>query len=678
MTFIIGITGGTGAGKSSALKALQAIGAKTLDCDAIYHELLADNAEMSAEIEAGFDNIITDGKIDRRKLGDLVWRDPALLRKLNTITHKYMDIEIDRRINALVSSGMEIIAIDAIALIESGQNKKCDAVVGIIAPLEKRLSRVMTRDNLTREQALLRINAQQPESFYRKNCDFVLENPYDTQETFNAKCESFFKELRDGMMANRTDIRTKIDAWFDKNADDMINDLGKLIEINSVRSKAEEGAPYGADSRAVLALAQTMLEERGFDVNVFEDMMITAVFGPAPPLIGILAHLDIVAVGEGWDTDPLKATIKDGKIYGRGVLDNKGPSVAAMYALYCARDLFPQLDNGVQLILGSGEETGFDDVTQYLKKNSPPPNVFTPDAEYPVVNIEKGRFMPVFGAKWEKDLSLPRIVSISGGKTPNVVPNYAEAVIQGFSTEEIETSCREFSDKTGVKLTAKTAVDSLLITAEGTAAHASLPERGNNAQTALIEMLAALPFAKSKGFEYICKLNRLFPHGDYRGTALGIDMEDEKTGRITVNFGVLRFSEYEFSGNFDSRTPACADTVDLLGKTKASLNREGVDITYHEITGCHHTPEETVFVQKLLNIYEEYTGQPGKCTSMGGLTYVHDIPGGVAFGCAMPGDDNKVHGANEFIDKNQFITSAKMFTQAIIDMCATAGQDRNE
>ena len=473
-------------------------------------------------------------------------------------------------------------------------------------------------------------------------------------------------------MSNRQEIRTKIDNWFDKHSDEMIKDLGKLVEINSVRSKSEEGAPYGVESRAVLKLAQTMLEERGFEVSVFEDMMITADLGPAPPLMGILAHLDIVDVGDGWDTDPLKVTLKDGKLFGRGVVDNKGPSIAAMYAMYCVRELYPDLSHGVQVILGSGEETGFDDVTQYLKKNTPPPNVFTPDAEYPLVNIEKGRFMPVFEAKWEKETDLPRIISITGGKTPNIVPNHSEAVIEGISIEDAQKFCIEYSEKTGVTLTVKSSDNKLTITAEGTAAHASMPTRGNNAQTALIEMLAKMPFAKSKGFENLCALNRLFPHGDHHGAALGIDMSDEKTGEITVNFGVLRFSELEFSGNFDSRTPSCADDVDLLEMTRKALKREGMEITYHDIKGCHHTPEETPFVQKLLRLYEEYTGKPGNCTSMGGLTYVHDIQGGVAFGVVMPGDDNKAHGANEFILLEQLILSAKMFTQAIIDMCADA------
>jgi len=470
-------------------------------------------------------------------------------------------------------------------------------------------------------------------------------------------------------MSNRAELRKKIDDWFDANSDDMICDLGKFIEINSVRSKSLEGAPYGAESRAVLTLAQKMFEERGFDVSVFEDMIITVEHGPTPPLMGILAHLDIVDVGDGWDSDPLTLTEKDGNLYGRGVIDNKGPSVAAMYALYCARELFPQFKHGVQVILGSGEETGFDDVAQYLKKNSTPPNVFTPDAEYPVVNIEKGRFMPVFSAKWDKESELPRIVSVTGGKTPNIVPNYSEAVIEGFSVDDVEPFCREFSEKTRVSISAMETEGRITITAEGKAAHASKPHLGNNAQTALISMLAAMPFRKSRSFDNLCALNRLFPHGDNHGAAIGIEMSDEKTGKITVNFGVLRFSELEFSGTFDSRTPSCADDVDLVGMTKEALGREGFEVTFHEIKGCHHTPEETPFVQKLLHLYEEYTGNPGKCSSMGGLTYVHDIPGGVAFGVAMPGDDNKAHGANEYINKEQLITSAKMFTQAIIDMC---------
>jgi len=191
--YIIGITGGTGAGKTSAVKALQALGAQALDCDEIYHELLLSNAGMKTELNEQFADVSTDGEIDRRKLGEIVWNNPDSLQKLNNITHKYMNCEIDKRISSLLSQGVAVTAIDAIALIESGQNKKCDIVIGVVAPKEKRISRIMQRDNLTKERAIMRINAQQQESFYRENCNHVLVNLYDTASEFEDKCIEFFK-----------------------------------------------------------------------------------------------------------------------------------------------------------------------------------------------------------------------------------------------------------------------------------------------------------------------------------------------------------------------------------------------------------------------------------------------------------------------------------------------------
>jgi len=193
--YIVGITGGSGAGKASAAKVLLTFGAETLDCDSIYHDLLSNNAEMTAEIEAHFNNISTDGKIDRHKLGELVLNNPESLQKLNSITHKYVNDEIEKSIAAYRSKGVKIAVIDAIALIESGQGKKCDLIIGILAPYKKRVSRIKKRDNLTQEYAQMRINAQQPESFYRDNCDYILENIYDTQAKFEEKCIEFFRYI---------------------------------------------------------------------------------------------------------------------------------------------------------------------------------------------------------------------------------------------------------------------------------------------------------------------------------------------------------------------------------------------------------------------------------------------------------------------------------------------------
>jgi len=193
--YIIGITGGTGAGKTSAVKSLQALGALALDCDKIYHELLLNNSDLKDDIESHFKGVTTDGTIDRQKLGAIVWENPGSLRELNAITHKYISAEIQRRISEFKAQDGKIVAIDAIALIESGQNEICDVVIGVTAPQEKRIQRIMERDNITQERALMRVNAQQTESFYRDNCDHILENVYDTQGEFEEKCLRFFIEL---------------------------------------------------------------------------------------------------------------------------------------------------------------------------------------------------------------------------------------------------------------------------------------------------------------------------------------------------------------------------------------------------------------------------------------------------------------------------------------------------
>ena len=192
---IIGITGGTGAGKSTAVKALQSLGAEALDCDSIYHELLSENSDLISEISQQFDAVMSDGKVDRRKLSEIVWNDTESLKKLNSITHKYVSEEIERRISSFEKLEVKTVAIDAIALIESGQGKRCEVVIGVVAPQEQRVARIMNRDNISREHALKRINAQQQEIFYRENCDYILENDYGTEAEFENACSGFFKDI---------------------------------------------------------------------------------------------------------------------------------------------------------------------------------------------------------------------------------------------------------------------------------------------------------------------------------------------------------------------------------------------------------------------------------------------------------------------------------------------------
>ena len=193
--FIIGITGGSGAGKTSALMALRSLGALVLDCDAIYHELLAGNAELKSELAERFEGVLKNGTIDRKLLGQIVFSDPSALLDLNAITHGYVGGELKRRLAEWESSGGNVAAIDAIALIDSGRAESCDVVVGVTAPAETRITRIMRRDGITREQAELRINAQKPDSFFRENCDFMLEGIYDSPDEFEEVCKEFFTRL---------------------------------------------------------------------------------------------------------------------------------------------------------------------------------------------------------------------------------------------------------------------------------------------------------------------------------------------------------------------------------------------------------------------------------------------------------------------------------------------------
>lgn len=199
---VLGVTGGTGAGKTSALRAIQALGGTVIDCDAVYHALVEEDEELRRAISGAFPGAFRfDGKLDRKKLGQEVFSRKERLEQLNAIVYRFMEPELRRRLS---QGGTELYAIDAINLVESGLDHLCDRTVAVTAPTELRVRRIMARDGITEQYARLRISAQKPDEFYRAKCDETLNNSADSAAAFQAQAQEFFARLIETIQEEKT------------------------------------------------------------------------------------------------------------------------------------------------------------------------------------------------------------------------------------------------------------------------------------------------------------------------------------------------------------------------------------------------------------------------------------------------------------------------------------------
>lgn len=464
-------------------------------------------------------------------------------------------------------------------------------------------------------------------------------------------------------------MNEKIDAYFEREKENLLSDLGSLIRIPSVRGEASEVAPFGEEPKKALEKMLSIAKNYGFSVKNIDGYAGEISFNGEDARLAMLGHLDVVPEGDGWTFPPYEMTEKDGKIYGRGTSDDKGPVIAALYAMKCVRELGVKLAGDVRLIVGTSEETGGNDIEYYSEHRGMPPMVFTPDSTFPVTNVERGHFSKHFTLDIDPDASSGgKVVSFNGGFVINAVPNKAKAVLSGFSYESVSALSKSVHGETGVELSLTEENGKIEVLAVGSGAHASTPELGNNPITVLVKLISMLD-SDSATVKPFKALSAFFPHGKTRGEGLGVAMKDEVSGELTMTLDILNFDGAHFDGAFDSRVPLCANEENLAFKVRDELLKAGFALDSTFITPIHYVDENSEFIKKLLEAYEEVSGRKGYCEAIGGGTYVHDIEGGVAFGAIMPDVDTNMHGADEFMPIDDLITAAKIFAKAIISIC---------
>ena len=463
----------------------------------------------------------------------------------------------------------------------------------------------------------------------------------------------------------------QINAYFDDPArrQQLVEAISRLVRIRSVREEAQPGMPFGPGPAAALAEGLKLAEELGFSVKNYDNYVGAVDFNDQETQLHILCHLDVVGEGTGWTvTEPYEPIEVDGMLYGRGTDDDKGPVAAVLLAMQAVKDLGVPLKKNVRLLMGTDEESGSEDIAYYYSKEPYAPCTFSPDGEFPVINLEKGSYKPVFTKTWAAESATPRVKELHGGFRINVLPPEAQCVVAGLSAQAARPYCNKAAAETGVAYELTERGDDLHILCKGKGAHASTPEEGVNAITGLIHLLCALPLAKVGSTAALHALNALFPHGDSAGKALGIAQADEMSGPLTLAFSLLELNDTGLSGQFDSRVPVCANEDNCKAVAEAAFAKFGF-AAEGGMQAPHYTPADTPLVTTLLKCYEQYSGRKGECLAIGGGTYVHDIPGGVAFGCAMPGFNGNMHGPDEHTCIADQLTAAKIFAQAIIDLC---------
>ena len=450
--------------------------------------------------------------------------------------------------------------------------------------------------------------------------------------------------------------------------EDLLKDLFELLSVRSILgTDITEETPFGSGPREALDLILSFGERDGYKTKLVENKAGHIEVGQGEELFGILGHVDVVPVVEAdWTSHPFKPEIRDGKIFARGSLDDKGPTMAAYYAVKLLDKLGVKWNKRVRVIIGSDEETGFRCVEAYFKHEEQPASGFTPDAMFPLVYAEKARATFDHKLKFvvEDGNYNYKLVKFNGGQVLNMVIASAKAELVG-EVSDIKEKFENFLalEKLDGEVTVE---DTIKLTLKGKAAHGSTPQYGVNGATKLAEFLSTLGLDNNgKNFvDYIVEKLANDPFGE----KLGIDYSDNEMGEATYNYGIIDYDLLKKFGivSTDCRHPMKFDLVARLNGVKV----DNIDIEVTSTKEAHYVPKDDELVTTLMDVYRKHTGDTkNDAFVLGGGTYARCLKKGVAFGLLFPDKEDTMHQANEYLEVEDLLLATAIYAEGIYKLC---------
>lgn len=429
--------------------------------------------------------------------------------------------------------------------------------------------------------------------------------------------------------------------------DEMIRSLIELIKIPSVIDETSHERPFGLGIDRALKKTLEICESLGFRTYYDpEGYYGYAEVGQGKDMIGVLGHIDIVSEGdsENWKHKPFEGEIEGGKLFGRGSIDDKGPLIAAIYAVKALIDAEVDFQKRVRIIIGTDEENSWRGICKYVSKEELPTMGFTPDSNFPVVFAEKGLLQFRLKSSKKSDLR------IKGGTALNAVPE--SAVYHGDHLYRLEKQLK--------KLGFDHELENEELYVIGRSAHSAKPSAGINA---IVRMIAGL---KSMGLEspIVDFINDKIGF-TYNGELIFGSLFDDPSGELTLSVNQIDLSSYGETIGIDARIPVTIDKKFIVDGIKRVAEKYGLSYEELDYLAPLYASKDTKLIKTLIEVYEEETGLPGDPIATGGATYARSMPNIVAFGPVFPGQEKVAHQTDEFIDLNAMIKCAQIYAKAI-------------